>query len=221
MKGLGLSRLLCGCLWPGLLLLFAAGPGAAAEIELLDVSRPELPDWEVKTFHGKTRYQLTQDVHGPCIRADSAGTASGLFRKVRIDLQQTPYLHWRWKVDGVLANVHEREKRGDDFAARIYLIMSGGLFFWNTRAINYVWANGQPIESLWDNPYTAHSAMLAVESGGAHAGEWREYRRNVREDIRRAFGRDERYIDAVAIMTDTDNTGLSASACYGAIGFSD
>jgi len=129
-------------------------------------------------------------------------------------------MHWRWKIDAPLENNQEREKQGDDFAARIYLIVSGGLFFWNTKAINYVWANHEPVGSSWDNPYTSNSAMLAVESGAKHAGEWREYRRNVRKDLKHFFGRDIQQIDALALMTDTDNTGLMAGAYYGQIRFS-
>jgi len=207
-------------LFIALMALFAAGSASAASVDIIDFSHDALHDWETRKFQGETRYRLVHDAAVPCIRADSNASASGLFRKIRIDLEKTPYLHWRWRVEHPLANPHEREKQGDDFAARIYLIVSGGLFFWNTRAINYVWADQQPLDASWDNPYTSHSAMLAVESGAAHAGKWRAYRRNVRDDLKRLFGRDIRHLDAVAIMTDTDNTGLSASACYGAISFS-
>ena len=39
------------------------------------------------------------------------------------------------------------------------------------------------------------------------------------EDYRRAFGEDPPKVGAVAIMTDTDNTGEEAVAWYGAIRF--
>ena len=45
-------------------------------------------------------------------------------------------------------------------------------------------------------------------------------RRNVRADFRELFGESVRYVDAVAIMTDTDNTGGTAVAYYGDITFS-
>jgi hypothetical protein len=38
-------------------------------------------------------------------------------------------------------------------------------------------------------------------------------------DYRRIFGEEPGAVDAVAIMTDTDNTGASATAWYGDIRF--
>ncbi len=221
MRGCRLSPYLPVVLLLGLTTMLTPIPARSASIELIDFSQTVLHDWQARRFKGETRYRLIQDASESCIRANSDASASGLYRRIHIDLEKTPYMHWRWKIDRPLENAHEREKRGDDFAARIYLIVSGGLFFWNTRAINYVWASHEPVESFWDNPYTSRSIMLAVESGAAHTGQWREYRRNIRQDMKRYFGQDIRHIDAVAIMTDTDNTGLKAGACYGPVRFSD
>ncbi|MDX8405127.1 MAG: DUF3047 domain-containing protein [Mariprofundus sp.] len=220
-----LPRLIYGPVFQAVMMvtsiLCLSSPILAASITITDFNRDTLHGWEPKKFKGETLYSLQRDSSNRCIRAESIASASGLFRKVHIDLEKTPYLHWRWKIDQPLDNRHETEKKGDDFTARIYLIVSGGLFFWNTRAINYVWANQQQAESSWVNPYTSNSAMLAVESGPQHAGQWREYRRNARQDLKRFFGKDFKHIDAVAIMTDTDDTGKHAVACYGEIRFSD
>ena len=88
-----------------------------------------------------------------------------------------------------------------------------------TRAINYVWSNKQPIDSRWPNAFTDHAHMIAIESGSDRVGQWVSERRDVRADYRRAFGEEPGYVDAVAIMTDTDNTGAVATAWYGDIWF--
>ena len=59
--------------------------------------------------------------------------------------------------------------------------------------------------------------MVAVESGPTHVGEWMEERGNVLEDFRKFFGENPPTVGAVAIMTDTDNTGEKAVAWYGPI----
>ena len=61
--------------------------------------------------------------------------------------------------------------------------------------------------------------MVAVDSGPAHAGDWRTHRRDVRADFRRLFEREVEEIEGIAVMTDSDNSGLSARAWYGEIAF--
>jgi hypothetical protein len=92
-------------------------------------------------------------------------------------------------------------------------------FFWRTRAVNYIWANRLPRGAFLPNTFTGNAVMVAVESGDGNAGRWIDEERNLAEDYRRAFGEDPPRIGAVAIMTDTDNTGEEAVAWYGAIRF--
>lgn len=61
--------------------------------------------------------------------------------------------------------------------------------------------------------------MIAVQSGPTLVGQWMEEKRNLSEDYRKCFGEDTPKAGAVAIMTDTDNTGEQAIAWYGAIRF--
>jgi len=203
-------------------MLMVSSPAFAdTVISLGQYDKPVGAGWKEKSFKGKTTYTVRHGAFGPCMRAESNGTSSGLFMEKHIDLTRTPFLNWSWQVDQPLDNHHETIKAGDDFSARIYLIVSDGWFFWKTRAINYVWANQQAVGSVWKNPYTSRSAMLAVESGADHAGQWQHYKRNARADLKQAFADDFTHIDAIAIMTDSDDTGLKAGACYGEIYFSE
>ena len=61
--------------------------------------------------------------------------------------------------------------------------------------------------------------MIAVRGLDDSVGEWKTEKRNVREDFKKAYGRDIKQIEGVAIKTDTDNSGLSATAQYGDIYF--
>jgi hypothetical protein len=67
------------------------------------------------------------------------------------------------------------------------------------------------------SPYTANSIIVAIESGKDHLGEWVCEERNIRDDYRHFFGEDPPLLGAVAIMTDTDDTGGDAVAWYGDI----
>lgn len=61
--------------------------------------------------------------------------------------------------------------------------------------------------------------MIVVESGKNHLNTWVNEERDVYENYRNAFNDEPPMISGVAIMTDTDNTGESATAYYGDILF--
>lgn len=206
---------------PGLLLLVLACPALLAQ-EPVAVSRfasDGLTGWEQESFSGETRYAVVQADGQAVLRAESDDSASGLYREVQVDLQRTPWLNWRWKVDHSLEVAEERTKAGDDFAARVYVVVRYGWAFWQTRALNYVWASGLEAGTTWPNPYTDKAHMVAVQSGDDHAGQWVSESHNVLQDYTRAFGEPPEGDVAVAVMTDTDQTGQSATAWYADLRF--
>ncbi len=205
---------------PALILLFLSATATAETLAVGKFSTGDLSGWEEKSFVDNTQYKIIDTKHGKVLHASTQGSASGLFKTVKIDLTRTPYLHWSWRVDNIYSGNDERSKAGDDYPARIYVVVDGGLFFWRTRAVNYVWSSNQPVGSQWPNAYTSNAMMIAVRSGQGDTGQWLHERRNVREDLKRLFGEDITHIDAVAVMTDGDNTRQSASADYGDIYFS-
>ena len=205
------------CLGVGLLLAFGPGSAGAESVEVLRDG--DVAGWEEKVFSGKTRYETVRQDGRTVLRATSRGTASGLYRRLRVDLEKTPILNWTWRVDATLGDVDERTREGDDYSARVYVVRSHPVFLWRTRAVNYVWASARAEGETWPNAYTDSARHVAVRSGDAQAGRWVGERRDVRADFRTLFGEDVRSIDAVAIMTDTDDTGAAAVAYYADITF--
>jgi hypothetical protein len=202
----------------GLLLL--ALPLQAETIALSQFATDGLSGWAEKRFQGQTQYTIVERNGDKVLLADSNNSASALYKEIRIDLEKTPYLNWSWLVVKHLGDINERQKEGDDYPARVYVIISGGVFFWKTRAINYVWSSNQPEGSSWPNAYTANARMIALESGSAFLGQWRTEKRNIRADLRRQFGEDLRYIDGIAVMSDTDNSHGQALSYYRNLFFS-
>lgn len=191
-----------------------------SQIMVGSFSAGDLAGWKTKEFKGHTQYQIAKIDNAQALKADSDAAASGLFYEQKIDLEKTPVMNWRWRVENHLGKIDEQAKSGDDFAARVYVVKSGGLVFWNTKAINYVWASTSPKDKTWPNPFAGdHAMMVAIRSSGDKIGTWQTERRNIREDFKRLIGEDIRQIDAVAIMTDTDNAKGKATAYYGDIYF--
>ncbi len=196
------------------LCIILPSPALSEEIAVGNFAVEGLNGWESKEFKGRTSYQLVQEQGRTVVKARAKAAASGLFKKVQLDPARYRYLSWSWKVAGTVAGGDETTKAGDDYAARVYVVFPGR-FFWQTRAINYIWANKLPRGAFVPNAFTGNAMLLAVESGPAKAGQWIQEKRDILADYRRLFGEEPRETGAIAIMTDTDNTGAEATAWYG------
>jgi len=210
-------------IWLTSALVLMAGSLIAAEqrsddrLILLSGGGDGLDGWQEKSFEGNTLYSPVRGNEGG-VRAESSGTASGLFLEREINIAEYPVLHWSWKIEEGLDAHDERVKAGDDYAARVYVVVSGGLFFWKTIAINYVWSSNPKSEQSWPNAYAGDNAkMLALRGSDDQQGIWYVETRNLRRDFKELFGKDIDVIDGVAIMSDTDDTGGRVVAEYGEI----
>jgi hypothetical protein len=175
--------------------------------------------WESKSFVGETSYLIDSNEDRNAVRADSQASASALLHEVAIDLTATPLLHWSWKVGNLLHGIDETTRAGDDYPARVYVLFRGSRWDPRPLSLSYVWSSTQPRGSAWANAYTDRVIMVAVRDAHDPVGAWVEEEHNVREDIRRYFGREVNTVEAVAIMTDTDDSGQQATAWYGDISF--
>jgi hypothetical protein len=155
-----------------------------------------------------------------------------------IDPKEFPVVQWKWKVSNLLKKSDVTRKDGDDYPARLYITFAYdstkvGLLekakYETARvlyghypplgALNYIWDSHAAKGTIVPNPYTERAMMIIVESGAADLDRWVAEERNVYEDYKAAFGEEPSLISGVAIMTDTDNTGESATAFYGDIVF--
>lgn len=190
-------------------------------LPIASFSEKNLQDWEAKEFDNETHYSFTSIDGKTALKADSSDAASGMFREIKVDLKQYPYLNWSWRIEKAFTEIDETQKQFDDYVARIYVVKSGGLFFWKTKALNYVWSSRATQNASWPNAYAPDNAqMLAVRTSHDKAGNWYQEKRNVYEDLKAWLGEEVNEIDGLAIMTDTDNTGGKATAYYGDIYFS-
>lgn len=181
---------------------------------------PAFKQWAQKDFAGKNTISIKQNDTGQQIDMISDNTASALYLKQAINIEKTPILNWSWQISNVLNISNETIKETDDFPARIYALAATGPFPWQTQTLAYTWSNHQPIETHWPNPYTDKVVMIAIDSGAAKQGKWQHHSRNIQQDFEKYFGSKYKTITAVAIMSDTDNSGLKAHASFKNIHFS-
>ncbi|MBB1323864.1 DUF3047 domain-containing protein [Shewanella sp. SR43-8] len=202
-----------------------------ATINLTSLSEKGIDKWHPKVFSGKSIYSIVEYKGRLALKALSHNAASGLVLERQIDLMVTSYLNWSWLVEKQLLQLNERSKKGDDFVARIYVVIDGGFMVWNTKSLNYVWSSNQDQGLVWDNAFAGSSVkMLSIRGKEAQKGRWYPQKRNVYQDLIETFGdkgsdtanrKAYQYIDIIAIMTDTDNSGKQAESYYADIIFSE
>ena len=197
--------------------------------------------WNPLTFKEiphHTRYTLVRDAGSVVVKATSEASSSGLVRKIRINPKEYPLIEWRWKVMNIYRKGDVSTKEGDDYPARLYVTfeynsVNMGLFeklkyetarllygeYPPSGAIAYIWESKIPKGSVVPNPYTDRVRMIVVESGEYRLNQWIHEERNIYEDYKTAFKQEPAFISGVAIMTDSDNTGETATAFYGDIIF--
>lgn len=180
----------------------------------------EIISWDPHSFAGHTEYRLREDnanKQAYIVAQCRNGQASGLFYRGDIDLSETPMISWDWQVSEFPQVSDEQQKEGDDFAARIYVVREHSVLRWRTRALNYVWSQHTDAGQDWSNPFASQAHMLAVRQGSAAEGEWQTETRDMEADFKRFHSEAPDKINAIAIMTDCDNSRSSASAKYRSI----
>ena len=173
------------------------------------------------------------------MKATAEASASGLIHRLDADPRETPVLRWRWKVENLISGADVTRKRGDDYPARIYVTfaydpsrasLAQRIQYGAARLIygeypphsglSYIWESKAPAGTVVPNAVTERVRMIVVDSGPGDLGRWVQHERNIRDDYLQAFGEEPPRISGVAIMTDTDGTGESATAFYGDISLS-
>lgn len=199
-----------------------AGNSRADQLSIADFSKSSLKGWEEKIFTGSTSYRLSDLKGKKILVAESQNCASGLIKKIHVDIKKYPFLNWSWRLENRLNIENEKLKSGDDYAARIYVVVDGGILKWRSRALSYVWANGAQKGDIWQNAFVGQNAvMMALRSRQDSLLTWYSERRNVYEDLKGLFGKEFQSIDAIAIMTDSDNSHGTVKAYYGDIYFTE
>ncbi|WP_229755515.1 DUF3047 domain-containing protein [Vreelandella lutescens] len=180
----------------------------------------QIMTWPTRSFDGETRYSIVEKSGQRVLQADAMGQASARYLERDIDLNATPYLHWCWQVSGIYPGLDETTKAGDDYPARVYVARKTGLLPWQVESVNYVWASQQPQGAHWPNAFTDRAQLLALQSGEQAVGQWKAEVRDIRADYQALFGSAPNDINGIALMSDGDNAGGSASAWFTHLGFS-
>ena len=207
-----------------LLITFSYSISALAEkVVVFEFTEKEFETLEVRKVrgsNGKTKYTLGINENGSFLRAEAKGTASGLGKKVKINLNKTPFINITWKIEKDLKGIDEKSKKGHDYAARVFVVKKTGLTPLSNKAVNYVFSSNNSTNEFWRSPYTKSSIDYVLSTTKDNLNEWVTVKANVKEHFKKLHDLNVEELTGIAIMTDTDQTDIKTISYYQNIYFS-
>jgi hypothetical protein len=209
----------------------ATPPTATAELDAVAEWHPVLlPGKRPTTYRGEHKDGRAAVV----ARADAS--ASMWRRHVVRGADAIGDVEFSWWGQAVPVNADVSQAEHDDAAARVIFSFAGDVGRLSARnqmlfdlarvltgeappfaTLVYVWDVNAPVGSVIVHPRTDRIRKIVVESGTSSLRAWRTYRRNLAADFRLAFGEAPGALEAMAMMTDGDNTQSQLVTWYGEI----
>jgi hypothetical protein len=219
--------------------LFLCTATAALLLSACGTPPPAPPDpegWHEVRLPGKTAtlyaWEQKEGRRAVCARADRS--ASMWRRHLQRPAHELGEVSFSWWVQEMPTDASVAEAAREDASARVIFAFQGDVsrLPLRTRALfelaealtgerppyatlMYVWDAKAPVGTVIVNPRSDRIRKIVLDSGPQHLGRWRDHRRNLADDFRLAFGEEPGALTAVALMTDSDNTGSRAVSWFG------
>ncbi|MFN7726875.1 MAG: DUF3047 domain-containing protein [Rubrivivax sp.] len=211
-----------------------AAPPAPVAVQLAGA------EWWPVTLPGKTptRYKAVSKDGRQAVLAQAHASASLLRQRLSRPAADVGEVSFSWWVPQPLAGGDVRQVGSEDAVARVVFAFGGDMAKLPLRTrmqfelmqaltgepppyatLMYVFDGSAPVGSVVVNPRSDRIRKIVLDTGADGLKRWRDHRRDLRQDFQRAFGEDPGPLQAVAVMTDTDNTGGQAETWYGPVTF--
>jgi hypothetical protein len=215
-KALVTVFLLCFLGWGGVLVTALSGDGSQAVRTVEDFSSFEVgtfPEgWKSRGGDGGEVYRVRSDSEKePYLEANAKDSAVTIAKEFQYNITEYPYLMWQWRVLELPRDGDERFKKTGDSSAAIYVIFEGRF---RPKNIKYVWSASLPIGTTTESPYSSKTKIVVLRNQGSPLGEWVRESVNVHADYERLFGGKPEQVQAIGLMSDSDNTESTALAHY-------
>jgi hypothetical protein len=146
------------------------------------------------------------------IKSQGGNTSIGI--RASYDALLYPMLSWRWRVHKLPSGAAENVRKRSDSAAGVYVIFHGA--FKLNKIIKYVWSTSLRKGVITESPFNPNVKIMVLKSGDGNntLGQWVDETVNVQRDYEMIFKEKSPVVEAVAILTDADNTESTAEADY-------
>jgi hypothetical protein len=159
-------------------------------------------------------YRVRDERGNRFLRAEDTGQNVILYRKIRWNIKEYPYLSWRWRIRAVPEGADERDEKRADSAAGLYLTYRKKLGLL-PKSVKFVWSTDLPTGSAFRRKGIGMPWTIVAGSGSDSLDQWQTFTVNALEAYRETYGGDppDRPL-GVGLLSDANNTGGRAFADY-------
>ena len=206
------------------ILIGAPGIGslyAGEEVIILGKGKTQtLAEWDKPVHFGTGSWKVVDDAEDQAIKLRTESSSFALEKSITVDLRQTPYLEWEWKVTVPPAGGDFSSPDTDDQAAQL-LVVFPKTFFERRKVISYIWDPTAPQGTIGAaaGPLYLNVKAIVVESGAGQIGNWVLEKRNVVEDYRALFGEIPERAVAIRMQINSQHTKSVAEVFWRTIRF--
>jgi hypothetical protein len=173
------------------------------------------PGWKARRYEDAARppYRIQEENGNLFLRAEDRGENVMLYKEVRWNAREYPYLGFRWRIHAVPEGADERLEEKADSAAGIYLSYRRKLGI-VPESVKFVWSGSLPAGAAFRRPGMG-MPWTVVAGSGAPDGSWRTFVYRTDEVYRKTFGKEP--VDrplGIGLLSDANSTGGFAAADY-------
>jgi len=181
-------------------------------------------DWHLRRQSDVREYEVRSEDGNHYLHAATSSSDMMVVKKISVDIVQYPFVTWRWRVHELPANGDESVKQYCDVPASVSFVTNRTKLL--PKSIKYTWSSTLPVGTVTESPFAfwpARTDIIVIDSGTDKQGQWVTVKRNILKDYKQLYGKTKvksKKLTAIAIMSDSDNTGTAAIADYDEIVFS-
>ena len=188
-------------------------------LEDFSLSRPgDLPmawGWRDRDDDAEKPYRVRRHGRVSFLEARASDASVLMLRLAQWNPRRFPILTWCWRADALPEGGDERYGATNDSAGGVYVIFSLTLLG-APRHVKYVWSTTLAPGTVGRRNRMFRPWFIVAESGAENLGRWTFEAVDLERDYGRTYGGDpkDRTV-GLGLLTDGNNTGTPAEACYG------
>jgi len=198
-----------------LVLVLLGEPAGADVIGFLPA--PEKAGWRIVAMPGVAAARFSVDADGT-LEVEAKAAVGWMWRPVRGQASASTRAQWSWRAEEGVGPTDLTRRGADDRALAVYFVFSEPtshvgnpmslITSGSARALVYVFGGNRPRGAVVSSPHMkARGKFIVLRPGDAPHGQWLDEEVDLPGDYARIFGGKRPPLVAIAISSDSDDTG--------------